>query len=124
LTISATDVIPISWDYLVLKAIHVSPGVMRPQTRLICEDDDGGWTSVIRCDDSFAEYLNPYAELLNAAEAGLDTEYPVVPVEFKNGKGEFSIQGAELDYPHLRDTRLNRLRAIRSALTIPEKPLF
>lgn len=113
--------IPVTWEYRLLKAIHVSPGVMRPQARLLCEDDDGGWTCIIRCNDSYLEYLKPYAELLEAAKAGLDTEYPVVPVEFDSGRGEFSIQGAQIDYPHLRDHRFSRLQAVRSALRIPKK---
>ena len=125
MTVSTTDPVPelVTWDYLLLKAINVTPGVVRPQARLLCEDDDGGWTTVIRCDDSYLDYIKPYAELLEAAEAGLDTEYPVVTVEYSNGRAEFSIQGAQYDYPHLRDQRMSRLqRAIRSALTIPTKP--
>ena len=127
MTVSANEhtPIPITWEYRLLKAVHVTPGVKKPQARLLCEDDEGGWTTVVRCDDSYLDYLKPYAELLEATEAGLDTEYPVVPVEFASGRGEFSIQGAQYDYPQLRDQRLSRLqRAIRSALTIPEKPLF
>lgn len=125
MTVSTTDPFPelVTWDYLLLKAVQVTAGVKKPQARLLCEDDEGGWTTVIRCDDSYLDYLKPYAELLEAAEAGLDTEYPVVPVEFRKGKAQFSIQGAQYDYPHLRDQRMSRLQhALRSALAIPTKP--
>ena len=121
---STTDTVPllVTWDYLLLKAINIAPGVVRPQARLLCEDDDGGWTTVIRCDDSYLDYLKPYAELLEAAEAGLDTEYPVVPVVLSNGRADFSIQGAQYDYPHLLDQRMSRLQAVRASLAIPTSP--
>lgn len=124
MTISANEhpPIPITWDYLLLKAVHVTSGVLKPQARLLCEDDEGGWTTVVRCDDSYLDYLKPYAELLEAAEAGLDTEYPVVPVEFRNGRADFSIQGAQYDYPQLRDQRMSRLQAVRASLAIPTSP--
>jgi len=124
LTVPTTDPVPVlvTWDYLLLKSIHVTPGVKKPQARLLCEDDDGGWTTVVRCDDSYLDFLKPYAELLEATEAGLDTEYPVVPVEFSNGKAEFSIQGAQHDYPQLRDQRMSRLQAVRASLAIPTSP--
>ena len=114
-----TTQIPITWDYLLLKEIHVTPGVVKPQAHLHCLDEAGGWITVVRCNDSFLEYLKPYAALLEAAEAGLDTEFPVVPVEFRNGSAVFSSRGAEMDYPELRDRRRSRLQALPGAMTPP-----
>lgn len=111
--------VPITWYYLRLQAIVVTPGVCKPQANLHCLEEEGGWITRVRCDDSFLEYLKPYAELLEAAEAGLDTEFPVVPVEFHHGRAMFSTRGAEMDYPELRDRRRSRLPALPGAMTPP-----
>lgn len=89
----------IKWEYRVLKAIEVSSA----GARLVCQDDDGGWTFHVYCDDFWLLYLEPYAELLLASKQDLSVETPHVPVYADaNGRFHFCPNGAEADYPYLR----------------------
>lgn len=100
---------PITWEYLPLLDIEVTPGVARDQARLLCEEDEGGWMSSAICDDTYLFYLEPYAALLSDwLQDKSAMERPVVPVYRSEGRLYFCLTGAEHDYPELRYERTHR----------------
>lgn len=105
------------WEYLPLKDIEVVPGLVRPQARLLCEEDEGGWLNSVVCDDHYLFYLAPYQTLLSDwLEDANSVERPVVPIERSGGRLYFSLSGAEHDYPELRLERACRLATSLLAL--------
>lgn len=109
---------PISWEYLPLKDIEITPGLVRQQARLLCEEDEGGWMNTVVCDDHYLFYLAPYQRLLSDwLEDDSSAERPVVPVERSGGRLYFSLSGAEHDYPELRLERVRRLTSSLLALS-------
>ena len=99
MTLSAS----ISWDYLPLEDITITAGVVAPQIRLLCVDDEGGPQFIVHCDELSLDALLPYAELLRAWKDNPYTvEKPVVPVHLASGRYCFSASGAYFDYPHLK----------------------
>jgi hypothetical protein len=100
----------ITWEYLPLLDIEVTSGLVRPQARLLCEEDEGGWMSAVFCDDSHLFYLEPYAALLHDwRQDNTAVERPVIPIYRSEGRLYLSLSGAELDYPELREERQRRL---------------
>jgi hypothetical protein len=113
-TLSST----ISWEYVPLKDIEITPGLVRQQARLLCEDDEGGWMSTVVCDDHYLFYLAPYQRLLSDwLDDASSVERPVIPIERSAGRLYFSLAGAEHDYPELRLERARRLTASFMALS-------
>lgn len=106
------------WEYLPLKAVEITPGLVRPQARLLCEEDEGGWMNTVICDDHYLFYLAPYQRLLNDwLNDASSVERPVIPIVRSGGRLYFSLSGAEHDYPELRLERVRRLTSSLLALS-------
>lgn len=116
----------VTWEYVVLHSIELRRGAGGLTVRLICQDDAGGWTYAVHCDECRILYLDPYAQLLLASRTDLSVETPQVPVyRDSNGRLHLDLRGAEADYPYLRLERkfslsdpgsLKRLREATPAL--------
>ncbi len=92
----------ISWEYLPLQSIEITPGVAAPRIRLTCTEEEGGPQFQVHCDEMAVDALAPYADLLRAwREDPYGTETPVIPVHCASGRYYFSVQGAFYDYPEL-----------------------